>query len=88
MEVHHLVEKRLINALNELDKNLKQEDILSTPLNKAAHQTFTKKFRKQLPYGGTYTLEQVRAAVDDVYQDYPTLKDAVNTWINGLGKEK
>ena len=72
LQAHHLIEQRF---------GLGRE--ICVALTKAEHQAFTNHWRQLLPYGKTYTLNQVWEAAKIVYAKYPALLEAVR---KSLGK--
>lgn len=85
LECHHLVEKRFIDSFTSEGISITEEQFLSTPLNPQAHQVFTNLWRQALPYGQEYSLEQVVAAAQDVYAEYPAMLNAVTEWLKSIG---
>lgn len=47
--------------------------ILSIPLEKNLHDIYTKRWRKEFPYGTTYDLEDILKAAIRIYKDTPEL---------------
>ena len=72
LQAHHLIEQRF-----------KLGHQISVAVTKAEHQVFTNAWRQLLPYGKTYTLNQVWSAAKQVYAKYPALLEAVR---KALGK--
>lgn len=66
LQAHHLIEQRF-----------KLGHEISVAVTKAEHQVFTNAWRKLLPYGKTYTVNQVWNAAKQVYAKYPALLEAV-----------
>ncbi len=66
LQAHHLIEQRF-----------KLGHQISVAVTKAEHQVFTNAWRKLLPYGKTYTVNQVWNAAQKVYAKYPALLEAV-----------
>lgn len=74
LQAHHIVEKRLLNAL-DIDAN----SALSVAVTPTEHQVFTNAWRAIFPYGMDYsglTPEDVWEAAQKVYADYPDLLQA------------
>ena len=78
LEVHHIVEKRFEKTLNR-----KQSDMLSIALTPEDHRVFTNLWRKELPYGASYSQESIWQAAQRIYKAYPTLLDAAKKTIWG-----
>ena len=72
LEVHHIVEKRLGNALGYENTN----DMLSIALSKADHKQYTKKWRGLLPYGSSYKDKRILETAIKIYSDNPKLLGA------------
>jgi hypothetical protein len=72
LQAHHIIEQRF--GLNITS---------SVALTKAEHQAFTNAWRSLLPYGKSYTVNQVWAAAQKVYAKYPELLAAAK---KALGK--
>ena len=85
LECHHLVEKRFIDSFTSEGISITEGQFLSTPLNPQTHQVFTNLWRQALPYGQEYSLEQVVAAAQDIYADYPAMLNAVTEWLKSIG---
>ena len=66
LQAHHLIEQRF-----------KLGHQISVAVTKAEHQVFTNAWRKLLPYGKSYTINQVWNAAKKVYAKYPALLEAV-----------
>ena len=81
IEVHHIVEKRLLPAF----KKLKDADVfLSIPLDKALHKKITQRWRKAIPYGTKYKnlkYSELKKAIEKVYYDMPELKKIALKWL-------
>jgi hypothetical protein len=80
LEVHHVIEKRLKDALDISDT----DSMLSVVLTKSEHLDFTKKWREAIKYGTKYkSLEpaQIWEIAQDIYHDYPALLDAAKSTI-------
>lgn len=73
IEVHHLIEKRFAGIL-EGTKNTKEYS--SAVLTKAEHLEFTNAWRKAIPYGTTTDAKTVRKAAENIYENFPKLKEA------------
>jgi hypothetical protein len=81
-EVHHIIEKRLMNygGKNNPFKKIwgNSNDMPAIVLDKGAHKIITKRWRKALPYKGSkgfkkggYTVQEVYDAAHAVYAGYP-----------------
>ena len=70
--MHHIVEKRFANSIGI--KNA--DDMLSIPLTKDVHQQYTNAWRQILPYGHTYSIDQITAAARAIYAGNPELLEA------------
>ena len=70
LEVHHIIEKRLITTKSE------HGNVLSVALDKETHRQFTNAWRAELGYGKTYNKDKVYDAAMKIYANYPTLKRA------------
>jgi len=80
LEAHHIVEKRLADALNISNSN----SMLSVAVTKAEHQAFTNEWRKLIPYGTDYSslsINQIWEAAQKVYKNYPALLEAAKNTI-------
>ena len=77
LEAHHIIEQRFAALLGK-----DAGDMSAVALTRAEHAAFTKAWRQAIPYGqGTAnaTVEQVRAAAQQIYKNYPELlKSAQN----------
>jgi len=71
LQAHHIIEKRF--GLSNI----------SVALTKSEHKAFTNHWRQLLPYGKSYTVNQVWAAAQKVYAKYPELLAAAK---KALGK--
>ena len=88
IECHHLIEKRFLNALKPYAPTLKEGDFLSIPLNPQAHRVFTNAWRKMLPYGTEHQLPEIINASQKIYEEYPVMLNAVNSWLRTIGVTK
>lgn len=61
LQAHHLIELRFSSTLGKIYSDI------SVAVTKAEHQAFTNHWRSLLPYGKTYTLQQVWEAAQKVY---------------------
>jgi RHS repeat-associated protein len=86
LENHHLIEKRFWSRIPDLQKIFRTtDDIPSAFLSKADHQLITNAWQQILGRAGTgthipyanLTLNEVRAAVDIVYANWPALRNAL-----------
>jgi RHS repeat-associated protein len=71
LEAHHIIEQRFAALLGK-----DAGDMSAVALTRAEHAAFTKAWRQAIPYGqGTAnaTVEQVRAAAQQIYKNYPEL---------------
>ena len=73
-EVHHIVEKRFLKGN---DFGVTARNMESVILDKDTHRVFTNAWREALPYGDTYTPQQIYDAAQKVYKDYPSLLESV-----------
>jgi len=89
LETHHLIKKRLLPALQSAfpNANLTEGTIISTPLNPEVHQVYTNAWRNFLPYvdSGSYRIDQVILAVQEVYKNDPVMLNAAGDWLRSLG---
>jgi RHS repeat-associated protein len=80
-DVHHLIPQRFAELFR-----VSPDQIPSILLNQGElgeHNPFTSRWRELLPYDQTYTIEQVKNSVKQVYADYPELQMHV---LNGSTK--
>ncbi len=68
-EVHHIVEKRFADSLDIDNTN----EMLSVALSKEQHRIYTNAWRKELPYGKTYSKREILEAATHIYADSPSL---------------
>jgi len=66
LQAHHIIERRFGLNINR-----------SVAVTRAEHQRFTNHWRRLLPYGRTYTPQQVWAAAQQVYRNFPVLLSTV-----------
>lgn len=59
--------------------------ILSIPLEKGLHQIFINKWRQVLPYGKSYSKQQILFAINKVYADTPQLLGEIKKWLRSNG---
>ncbi len=86
LQVHHLIEERFAKGLG-----LKAGKIPSIALTPEEHQVFTNAWRKAIGYIGdrnpittaNATKEQIWAAAQRIYRDYPELLEAVRLTLFG-----
>jgi len=71
LQAHHILENRF--GLSNI----------SVALTPAEHQVFTNHWRQLLPYGNSYTVDQIWAAAQKVYANYPALLEEAR---RALGK--
>jgi len=72
LESHHIVEKRLAEALGITNTN----SMPSIAVTQAEHQLFTNAWRNQIPYGTNYynlPKDKIWEAAQKVYENYPAL---------------
>ena len=69
LEVHHIIEKRLI-------PNINHGEMLSVALDKKTHRKFTNAWRAELGYGLKHEKPEIYNAAMKIYANYPTLKRA------------
>ena len=82
VEVHHLIEKRLIQKLGWNEKELS-----CIVVYKGEHQVFTNEWCRLIPYGSDYgemTSDFILEKASVVYKDYPDLYQEVVKNINKL----
>ena len=76
LEAHHIVEVRFLNG-----KKLDTKNALSVAVTKQEHQRFTNEWRRHFPYGKTsyktLQADEIWAAAQKIYRNYPDLLDAV-----------
>ena len=72
LEVHHIVEKRFNNVVN---KN--SNEMLSIALTHEEHAVYTCEWRKHLPYGKMYEIDDIWEAAQEIYAKQPRLLEAV-----------
>ena len=77
-EVHHIIEKRFAPQLGIKDTN----GMSSVALNKEDHLVYTKRWRKELPYGNVYSREEITQGVMRIYQDEPILLEAAKKTLS------
>ncbi len=73
-------EKRFAKALR-----ISEGKILSIPLEKELHRIFTNKWRQVLPYGKSYSKQQILSAINKVYADTPQLLGEIRKWLRSNG---
>ena len=75
MQAHHVIEQRFLEALG-----IDTSSAPSVAVTKPEHQVFTNAWRDAFAYGKTdYTAlnrDQIWAAAQDIYKDYPELLSA------------
>ncbi|MEO8126468.1 MAG: RHS repeat-associated core domain-containing protein [Bryobacteraceae bacterium] len=78
MEFHHLIQKRFACIML-----VTTGEMVSAALDPATHRIFDNAWRRRLPYGSScdYTLFQLILAAEEIYAEYPTLRDAVYDFI-------
>ena len=74
LEVHHIMEKRLLKG-NNLD--IKPGAMDSIVLDKDTHRAFTNAWRKELPYGQNHDPQSIMDAAEKIYKGYPSLIESV-----------
>jgi hypothetical protein len=86
LQNHHLIEKRFWERIPDLQKIWKTtDDIPASFLSKADHQLITNAWQQVLGRAGTgshvpyanLTINEIRAAVDIVYANWPALRNAL-----------
>ena len=85
VEVHHLIEKRLIQYLGWDEK-----DLSCIVVYKGEHQVFTNEWRRLIPYGTNYeniNADTIIKNASVVYKDYPDLYQEVVKNINNLSRK-
>ena len=85
VEVHHLIEKRLIQYLGWDEK-----DLSCIVAYKGEHQVFTNEWRRLIPYGTDYNDISAGFILEKagiVYKDYPDLYQEVVKNINNLSRK-
>ena len=85
VEVHHLIEKRLIQKLGWNEKELS-----CIVVYKGEHQVFTNEWRRLIPYGTDYNDISAGFILEKagiVYKDYPDLYQEVVKNINNLSRK-
>lgn len=80
LECHHIVEKRLIKFF---DKNINESEMLSIALTHEQHLGFTRAWRSHLKYGGTYNVDDIWKAAQEIYADFPNLLEAARKTLWG-----
>ena len=71
LEIHHIVEKRFAGILG-----VKRGSMPSIALTKSEHAMFTKMWRDKLPYGNSYTKNEIFNAAVEIYDGEPNLLNA------------
>jgi len=64
LQAHHLIEKRFASTLG-----MKQNNMLSIAIDKNTHQKITNLMREKMPYGKSYTQQQIWERTRDVYKE-------------------
>ncbi len=78
MEAHHIVQSRFAGLFG-----LNSKEMMSVALTHAEHVHLDNLWRQVLPYGRNYTAAQVRAAIPQVYRNYPELREIAFREIRG-----
>jgi len=78
-EAHHLLEARHMKAWDFTAKEIAEAP--SVVLTQAEHFGITAALRREMPYGSKYTREDVWAALQRVYHDYPSWLDAIEHYF-------
>ena len=74
LQAHHIIEQRLVKHLG-----MNTDDMLSVAVTKGEHFNFTDLWRRAIPYGTDYTEytpEKIWDVAQNIYKNYPDLKDA------------
>jgi len=81
LEVHHIVEKRFLPAINMANPN----SMLSVALSKAEHQIYTNAWRAAFPYGqqvyGDIAKSELWKVAQKIYENFPELMEAAKQTI-------
>jgi RHS repeat-associated protein len=81
-DVHHLIPQRFAELFKVSPDQM--PGILLNQRELGEHNPFTQKWRELLPYDQQYTIEQVRDAVNNVYDGYPEMEKACLEWIDKI----
>jgi hypothetical protein len=80
LQAHHIVEKRLVNAIGIADHKLMK----SVAVTKAEHQAFTNPWRQVIPFGTDYSTlskDYIWEAAQEIYKDAPELMKAAQETV-------